>query len=137
MDPIPSRRTSARLRSRSTSTLQPRRSHALSQPAVWIVEPSPRVFRNASQPAHSSNRTGGPISINLNITDQANENETCPLCTVQVHADSQGVFCEKCSTWFHPQCLFITEEEYQALMQGFITDTARLKIGDFSPNSVD
>ena len=101
------------------------RAASFTQPAVRVVEPSPRVIQGASQPAHfHNNQNGGPISINLNV-DPANENEKCPLCTLYVQDDGPGLFCEKCCTWFHPQCLFITEEELQAsnkvMNHGFVT----------------
>ena len=110
------RHTSARLRNQSSS-LQPGHSalQVLTQPSVRLIEPSPRVFRSASQPAHTDNGNGGPIPINFSASDMANENEMCPLCTIQVHDDGPGLFCEKCCSWFHTQCLFITDDEYRNL----------------------
>ena len=51
------------------------------------------------------------------LSDQAGEITTCPLCTVQVCDDELGLLCEKCDTWFHPECLYISNEEYVTLQE--------------------
>ena len=49
---------------------------------------------------------------------EAEEHEealACPICTITVRDNDQALFCEQCNTWYHSDCLFISEEEYFAL----------------------
>ena len=48
-------------------------------------------------------------------TPGSEENLNCPLCALQVHDGGSGLLCEKCNTWFHPECLYMTEAEYMTL----------------------
>ena len=127
------RRLCTRSRSQSTlSSLQPGLSapQVLTQPLPRLTQPSPRPPRRATQPAREevlTNRESipfnvAPINISESLTDTpdevaTNENTACPFCTLQVNDISGGVLCERCMTWFHPECLFMTNEEYITLNQ--------------------
>ena len=117
-------------RLQSTSSLQPRGSPLLSQPTPTLMQPSPAVSRTRqahnmrpqSQPIpfqmdNTPNATADPISTEQNVNAPAIENIVCPLCAVHVQDDGPGLMCEKCSTWFHPACLYISDADYNNMAQ--------------------
>ena len=79
------------------------------------VQPTLVTTSSASQPARVNE--GGAVSTNRNVITPADENLVCPLCALQVQDSGPGLFCDKCCTWFHPQCLFITDNEYTGLQE--------------------
>ena len=77
-------------------------SQAVIEPSSSRVELAPRDSRAHIQLISSANM---PQS----------ENTSCPLCALQVLDNGPGLFCDKCKTWFHPSCLFVTNDEYLSL----------------------
>ena len=102
-----------------------------SQPTVKVVQPSPviRRFRPArntrasTQPltvngrGSRSNRpsqSGPPIPI-VNPVTELNENVSCPICAIDVANDQRGLVCDMCKSWYHADCLYMTENDYLIL----------------------
>ena len=137
-------RTSKVLRSRaqSTSSLRQPLSTVIpsSQPTIRVVQPSPRITR--SRPARNKRVLTQPLSVNLsaspnhdpdgpttnkgtNVNNNTNVNNVqtlnecvmCPICALEVQDDSPGCFCDKCHSWFHPDCIFMSNEDYINLGQ--------------------
>ena len=113
------RRASARTRAHTQqiSSLRPGLSapQVLTQPNYSVVGPSPTLTRRASQPARAQVQAEGPIPINLHPSEESIEREdilNCPLCQVVVNDDIQALCCDLCSTWYHANCLLITDDEY-------------------------
>ena len=49
-------------------------------------------------------------------TDQAlDEDPNCPVCLIDVNEEEQGLQCDRCVTWFHCDCIGVSDEEYQEL----------------------
>ena len=112
------RRTSARRRAQHTSVLQPGPSapQVLTQPNFIVAQPSPALPRRATQPTRAHVLAGGSISINLSSSaESVEENTTCPICAITVGEEGRGIMCGRCNTWYHPECLYITDEEYISL----------------------
>ena len=78
-------------------------NHTTSQTRPVLTQPAPL---NLSDPVES-----------VSETPAANEIISCPMCALSVSDDGPGLLCEKCMTWFHPDCLFMTEDEYAAHQQ--------------------
>ena len=135
-----SSRTSKVLRSRAqhTSSLRQPLSTVIasSQPTIRAVQPSPRITR--SRPARNRRVLTQPLSVNLsdspthdpdgltanegtivnnNTTGHHIEHVVCPLCAMVVQDGGNGLMCGRCDTWFHPECLYLTEEEFTQLCQ--------------------
>ena len=75
-----------------------------------LSQPNPRM------PTRAQSRINSSVEIPLQA-EPPNEQVVCPLCALHVEDDGPGLMCDKCNTWFHPGCLFITEVQYTALSQ--------------------
>ena len=81
-----------------------------------LLQGAVTVQSNEGTHLTSAVRNRRAMSQPVATTPQENgEITSCPMCAVQVV--DVGLMCEKCQTWFHPDCLFLTSEEYAALQQ--------------------
>ena len=110
-----------RTRAQSISILQPTTSRVCSsQPVPIVVQPSPKVTRTRralTQPISTSTTSGNCSMHEQNAEQNPNEVLTCPICTIDVTNDSseKALMCDHCQTWYHSECLFITDDEYSDL----------------------
>lgn len=109
---------------------------AKSQMIPQIIHPSPTISGRGGRIStylSKSAQIGVPTSLNLSEiskdTDapqldinncqedhhQEIEIIECPICTLDVGDEQRGMFCERCLTWYHGNCLLISEEEYELL----------------------
>ena len=105
-----SNRVARTARAQSTSSLHV--SSVSSQPTVRVVQPSPRISRTRSVRPLTQPTPPFPI-----IDMAENEILACPICTVNVGDNAQGLCCEQCFTWFHAQCLYMSDTEYEDMAQ--------------------
>ena len=89
------------------------RTHSVSQPLPVLIQPSPRTSRSQTRAQFTPLVPLSPAAPS-NVTE---EHVVCPICALQVDDNGPGLMCGRCSTWFHPSCLFITEAEYNTLSQ--------------------
>ncbi len=54
--------------------------------------------------------------------EEENEDANCPICKIDVMEGDRAVYCERCLTWVHQECLHMTDVEYQTLQN---TDNAQ------------
>ena len=96
-----------------------------------VVQPSPQIQRSGrgrrargvlTQPAPipMASEELAPVVMNVSphnesVLPENPEALYCPLCTLIVADDTRGLCCDHCSTWYHANCLFISEEEYMAM----------------------
>ena len=123
-------RRSNRARAQSNSSLYV--PSVSTQPAVRLMQPSPTISRTRSARALTQPTPLRPPIIGVAQNDEAstssslpinnnnihnNENVVCPLCALVVQDGGNGLMCSRCDTWFHPECLYLTEEEFVRLSQ--------------------
>ena len=41
--------------------------------------------------------------------------DICPVCNKDVEEGQQGIFCERCKTWYHHTCLKMTPRKFKQL----------------------
>ena len=79
-----------------------------------LVQPSsesrPRVRSRLTQQSHSQAGPSESLIPNPPLLTSSSEITTCPMCALQVAEEGPGLLCEKCMTWFHPECLFLSSE---------------------------
>ena len=51
------------------------------------------------------------------LQDSPVEDPNCPVCSVDVGYDDQGLECDRCLCWFHADCSGVSNDEYQALSE--------------------
>ena len=96
-------------RALSSSSLRPLPTQTLpSQPTVRVVQPSPRI--NNVRPQKSRAQTQPIPMANVDV----NENIICPICSIDVtdNADERALICDRCQTWYHSDCLYMSQNEY-------------------------
>ena len=96
-------------RALSSSSLRPLPTQTLpSQPTVRVVQPSPRI--NNVRPQNSRAQTQPIPMANVDV----NENIICPICSIDVtdNADERALICDRCQTWYHSDCLYMSQNEY-------------------------
>ena len=100
-----------------TSSLQPT-SLPVAPPtsSVVIIQPSPKAHVRSRSRIHSLNSNSQSSLTPLDRRIR-NENVNCPICALHVQDSENGLMCDKCTTWFHAECLYVSESEYTALGQ--------------------
>ena len=106
-----------RTRSSSAQSTPPLRlplnAGSLSQPALRIVQPSPEVSRSRSVQTRQPSTQPCPA---IRMSDlEEHEILSCPVCAINVTDDTNALLCDQCHIWYHSQCLFISDEEYNSL----------------------
>ena len=92
------------------SIMQQPRTSSTSQQLPVIVQPSPRPTQRAQARVENQPTQLQPLATHSSVQDNVHEQVTCPMCALDVN--DSGLICDRCDTWFHYRCLFITDQEF-------------------------